>query len=155
MATYGEYAARYKRARDKWQEILNEYDADYKTLLECKQFLATASAHLGDISTQCADTCDVYDRNRIESKYDALKVSFNGKDMIFSYLDMIKETAISFDSSCLDAKTKIDNFGNKLDDACKEVAEKALDASYQYDVYAEKYKWYSMYDPNEEIQDYY
>jgi len=154
MATYGQMAARYRRAKEKWQEILNNLDADYKTLLECKQLLATASAHLGDISTQCADTCEIYDRNRIESKYDALKVSFNGKDMIFSYLDKIKETAKAFDSSCLDTKTIIDNFGPSLDDACKEIAEKALEASYQYDIYAEKYKWYSMYDPNEEIQDY-
>lgn len=107
------------------EKQLKIFDNDYKTIQECKQLLAASSTFFGDFLTQCDDIKKIFDRATIEDRYNSYDITFNNKDEVFGYLDVIISSTCSFSELCESIKSKIDRFGINLDDACIEIATKA------------------------------
>lgn len=129
----------YEESRQKLEEMnaqlndlkskLSDCDSDYETLQKCKEKVATASAFLNNIVIQCKDVNKIFDRGTIEGKYDAHRVNFNNKDVVFSFLDNIVNSSDNFQEICEETIKKIDEYGDSLNDLCIKVANNATNIS--------------------------
>lgn len=115
----------YKNKLKNLKNDLEDLDYDYNTITKCKQNIALCSANFGDLLNQCDEINNVFDRTKMEAKYDSYQIHFNTRDMIFGYLDNIKISSGSLNDSCDSLKAKIDAFGDSLDGYCMEIAKDA------------------------------
>lgn len=120
-----EIATLYQEITELTQK-LEDLNSDYQTLQECKQKLAESSVFLGDLVVQCDDIDNIFNREIIEEKYDSYHIYFEVNSELFDYLDKISSSIDSFDTSCGDTKSKIDDYGVLLDDCCIDIANEAL-----------------------------
>ena len=109
------------------QKQITRLDNDYQKLQTCKFKLAACSTLLKEILTQCEEIADVFDRRKIQAKYDNYNVTFHGIDNVFSSLDKISESTDIYTQTCNTLKSKIDSFGVTLDDTGISIANEAKD----------------------------
>ena len=114
---------------------LNNLDADYEVLQQCKLKLAESSVFLNDLLTQCDDIKKVFDRATIEGRYDSYQITFKNKNLVFDYLDNIVSSTNKFRETCENVKSKIDSYGVNLDDECKNIAKEADKISFTISTY--------------------
>ena len=111
----------------RYESKLGPLDRDYKKLQSCKQKLAVCSVYLKELITQSEELSEVFDRRKIEAKYDNCKLTFHNKEGVFEQLSKINDATISYSKMCTTLKGKIDSFGVTLDDACLSIGEEAKD----------------------------
>ena len=104
---------------------LADLDSDYKTMQECKLKLAESSTLLNDLISQCENINKIFDRETIEGRYDSYETTFNSKTEIFDYLSDIVSSSNSFNTSCSEIKSLVDDYGTSLDNCCIEIAKDA------------------------------
>ena len=114
---------------------LNNLDADYEALQQCKLKLAASSVFLNDLLTQCDDIKKAFDRATIEGRYDSYQITFKNKNLVFDYLDDIVASTNKFRETCENVKSKIDSYGVNLDDECKNISTEANKISFAISTY--------------------
>ena len=118
-----------KRKIENYQTKLNNLDADYQLLQECKAMLAESSISFSDLLTQCSDIKRIFDRGTIEGKYDSYQITFENKNTVFGYLDSIVSSTNNFGTNCENIKSDIDEYGSNLDEICESIADEAKEVS--------------------------